>query len=166
MSMPDMGSMRFQQQAADTQQNLLDYLLEKYGESGAPQDEVSHADHFVQWAKRQLGANRPVGSFPADLNSGVILEDNTYLLVAPATGVESQGQMMKTPLSPEQRQGIPDVYADQGAVPVSGKSKRPQGSTDYRQYDERNFERKQGQGDDKTVQQPNRDMRRESGGNL
>jgi len=144
----DMGTMEFAKQPAEISRTLLEYLLEEFDKSG-PRNEPAYAVNFVKWADNLLAGNRPVRTFAVTGNVGLTLRNNESMLVAPPIAGDT-GEMLKTPLDPRQRQGIPDEIADQGAIPISGFNiNRQRTGVDYSAYDQANFRNSGGVKDDK-----------------
>lgn len=127
----DMGSMRVQVFDND---DLISFLWRAYLDSGHVTGDPAD---FARWAKRYLANNPPRQTFAANNNAGLVLANGTRVLVSAAGEQVTPGSMLKSPLGENQRAGIPDIDADAGAVPVTGR--RLAKGVDYSQYTSSNY---------------------------
>lgn len=120
----DTGPMGFRQDPLTVNDSLLDRL---YAEFKKVHGESQDLKQFLAFATDYLNRNRPVQTFYAEDNLGIVLSNHTRCLLGPPV-VASQGGMLQTPLSAEQRAGLPGYLqslADQGAMPVMGSDVNP-----------------------------------------
>lgn len=151
MSQGEMGNMRLLQSAAEPL-HLMQLLWEEWLKGHEDQGErANNAYEFARWCKGYLSNNRPVRTFPADANLGVVLSNNVQFIISPPAE-NVKGTMLATPLGDAQRENVPDVYANQGAVPISGNAEKQSGQIDYAQNTKAAFERQGGLGENKTLQ--------------
>lgn len=164
----DMGTISSQFESADSYFHLLDFLAEACTNSHAKDLKDLSAAEFLEFCLQRLSEDRPVQTFSADGNVGIIFQSGERVILSPPIGgqKDNSGEMAKTPLSAAQRAGIPDVFADQGAIPVSGAKRSPKVGQNYSQYDQKSYRNSGGKGEDRRLSKPTRDLRKDTGGNL
>ena len=158
MSSGDMGSMRLRQQAVEVTDDLITFLWQTfYDEKSKDMPEGQERDNhmagfgakaFATWCRDYLAKNRPGTTFPADQNVGVTLASGNSLLIATPAN-QQRGDMLQTPLGASQRQGVPALFANQGAIPMSAPKKQS-GMTDYGAYTPEVYEQSGGKKEDAT----------------
>ena len=137
-----MDNMTFDKQAVAAPDILL-HLFREYEKSlenaGVAELEgvLKTTAPFIRFARNYLDENRPRTFQPGDNNYDLILSNGQRVAISPAdTGVRgTMAPVAGKTVDSTPGNMKPDVYANQGAIPISGNTKGQKGATDYSTMD-------------------------------
>lgn len=138
------------------------YLSRKDDDPGARRDTrkaLESASHFAKFARDYLSQHRPRAMSYGDSNYDLMLSNGKRVSVSPPEqGIRgTMAPVAGRTVDPTPGRVLPDVYANQGAVPISGNAKGERGAVNYADMNQKAYESAMRQGRagvDKTMPRP------------